>query len=361
MSLKLNERYPGRFNNPSAEYPQGSFKNRTTPTAKDGSYIEKDWANDWQGFFSSMLSSAAIVPNGLVDRVGSSQYFSALQSVISSNIPAFGTAATKDAQVVVSDFSIARLALVGSGGIGGGTIGYASSVDDLTAGQFFSTGPAVTGLPSWAATAQGQGHYIHLNSSFGYMRWTEITTGISYERAKVSGVWQAWGECYGQVNCDLTGAIMTFPTNAAPAGFLKANGAAISRTVYARLFAKIGTTYGAGDGSTTFNVPELRGEFIRGFSDGRASVDVDRVIGSYQLGSLVSYDPTAVSAVVTGLHSNGADANTRTDLGVDIPESTAAYPNADVISATGAATFGIAAAAGVSRPRNVALLFCIKY
>ena len=46
MSLKLNERYPARFNNPTAGYPQGSFKNRTTPTAKDGSYLEKDWAND---------------------------------------------------------------------------------------------------------------------------------------------------------------------------------------------------------------------------------------------------------------------------------------------------------------------------
>jgi hypothetical protein len=81
MALKLNERYPGRFNNPSADYPQGSFKNRTSPTAKDGSYLEQDWANDKEGFFQSLLSSAGIVSNGTVDKVGASQYMDALALV----------------------------------------------------------------------------------------------------------------------------------------------------------------------------------------------------------------------------------------------------------------------------------------
>lgn len=79
MSLKLNERYPARFNNPTAGYPQGSFKNRTTPTAKDGSYLEKDWANDKEGFFQSLLSAAGITANGAVDAVGASQFFDSLQ------------------------------------------------------------------------------------------------------------------------------------------------------------------------------------------------------------------------------------------------------------------------------------------
>lgn len=78
MSIKLNERYPGRFNNPSADYPGGSFKNRTTPVAKDGSYLEQDWANDKEGFFQSLLSKAGVLANGLIDKVGASQYFDAL-------------------------------------------------------------------------------------------------------------------------------------------------------------------------------------------------------------------------------------------------------------------------------------------
>lgn len=81
MSLKLNERYPGRFNNPSESYPQGSFKNRTAPGAKDGSYLEEDWANDKEGFFQSLLSSAGVEASGEIDRVGSSQYFDALKTI----------------------------------------------------------------------------------------------------------------------------------------------------------------------------------------------------------------------------------------------------------------------------------------
>lgn len=88
MSLKLNERYPGRYNNPSADYPQGSFKNRTTPTAKDGSYLERDWANDKEGFFQRLISQAGITPNGLVDTAQSSQYYTALTSIIAAAISA---------------------------------------------------------------------------------------------------------------------------------------------------------------------------------------------------------------------------------------------------------------------------------
>lgn len=86
MALILPFRYPGRFNNPNGEYPQGSFKNRSSPTAKDGSYLEKDWANDWAAFFQSLMVDAGIAANGNVDKVGSSQYFDALKSVIQNNI-----------------------------------------------------------------------------------------------------------------------------------------------------------------------------------------------------------------------------------------------------------------------------------
>lgn len=82
MALRLNERYPGRFDNPSSGYPQGSFKNRSTPTAKDGSYLEKDWANDKEGFFQSLLAMAVITANGSVDAVGASQYADALMTLI---------------------------------------------------------------------------------------------------------------------------------------------------------------------------------------------------------------------------------------------------------------------------------------
>ncbi|WP_204345618.1 phage tail protein [Psychroserpens algicola] len=65
-----------------------------------------------------------------------------------------------------------------------------------------------------------------------------------------------------------TGAIFAFPTATPPDGYLECNGSAVSRTTYANLFALIGTSYGSGDGTTTFNLPDYRGEFLRGFSNG---------------------------------------------------------------------------------------------
>ena len=78
-----------------------------------------------------------------------------------------------------------------------------------------------------------------------------------------------------------TGAVEYFAMTSVPAGWLKCNGAAVSRTTYAALFASIGTTWGAGNGSTTFNLPELRGEFPRVWDDGRG-VDSGRGIATFQ-------------------------------------------------------------------------------
>lgn len=60
------------------------------------------------------------------------------------------------------------------------------------------------------------------------------------------------------------GTVTYFPFNTAPNGFLVCNGIAISREIYSDLFYVIGTTYGSGDGSTTFNLPNLLNKFIEG-------------------------------------------------------------------------------------------------
>lgn len=57
-----------------------------------------------------------------------------------------------------------------------------------------------------------------------------------------------------------TGSIMQFAGNQAPAGWIICDGSTISRTTYAELFSIIGTTFGSGDGSTTFNIPNLKGK-----------------------------------------------------------------------------------------------------
>lgn len=66
---------------------------------------------------------------------------------------------------------------------------------------------------------------------------------------------------------NLTGFIQMFAGSTAPTGWLLCDGSAVSRTTYADLYAVIGTTYGNGDGSTTFNVPDLRGRVAVGYKN----------------------------------------------------------------------------------------------
>ena len=78
-----------------------------------------------------------------------------------------------------------------------------------------------------------------------------------------------------------TGMIAPFAMTTPPTGWLECNGAAISRSTYATLFAAIGTVHGAGDGSSTFNLPDLRATFIRGFDNSRG-IDTGRSFGDFQ-------------------------------------------------------------------------------
>lgn len=75
------------------------------------------------------------------------------------------------------------------------------------------------------------------------------------------------------------GTVLAYAANLAPSGFFICDGSAISRTIYSQLFSVIGTTYGAGDGSTTFNLPDLRGKFLRGFGNSSSSTRMDGTTG----------------------------------------------------------------------------------
>lgn len=73
------------------------------------------------------------------------------------------------------------------------------------------------------------------------------------------------------------GSVVAYMGTNPPAGWLLCDGSAVSRTVYSRLFGIIGVSNGSGDGMNTFNVPDLRGMFLRGV-DGDAGVDIDKAL-----------------------------------------------------------------------------------
>lgn len=109
MAINLDDRYPGRANPKTLNYPQGSFKNRTSPTSKDGTYLEQDWANDMLGFFQAMMKKAGLTANGDVDTAQASQYLDALIQTMRSTHATeteYGSgklATTTQAQALVAD------------------------------------------------------------------------------------------------------------------------------------------------------------------------------------------------------------------------------------------------------------------
>ena len=88
------------------------------------------------------------------------------------------------------------------------------------------------------------------------------------------------------------GSVTCFAHSSVPSGWLECNGANVSRSTYATLFAAIGTTWGTGDGSSTFGLPDCRGEWVRGWDNSRG-VDSGRGIATTQSDQNKSHSHTA--------------------------------------------------------------------
>ena len=99
-----------------------------------------------------------------------------------------------------------------------------------------------------------------------------------------------------------SGSVFCMAVATVPSGYLECNGNAVSRTTYAALFAIIGTAYGTGNGSSTFNLPDLRGEFVRGFDNGR-NADSGRSIASSQGASNASHNHSISASGTTSTKS----------------------------------------------------------
>ncbi len=105
MALIRSNKYPSRWNTPSVNSPQGNFKNRTTPTSLDGSYLEKDWANDMDAIRQSLFISSGTVLDGNVDEGGNSQAYKALIEQCQGKASFFDEDITSAANVYVVNAS----------------------------------------------------------------------------------------------------------------------------------------------------------------------------------------------------------------------------------------------------------------
>jgi len=175
------------------------------------------------------------------------------------------------------------------------------------------------------------------------------TTYFNITPASIGVSWIFYNSIYSTVP---VGACMYFPATAAPPGWLKRNGALVSRSTYAKLwvFAQASGNivadgvweagmFSTGNGTTTFRIPDGRGEFDRGWDDSRG-VDAGRGIGTYQASANLLHTHT-----VPWGGTNAAAALS--------PTPYYALSNSNSLSSSSGGS--------ESRPRNISLLACIKY
>ena len=153
------------------------------------------------------------------------------------------------------------------------------------------------------------------------------------------------------------GTIISYASSTAPEGYLKCEGQEVSRTTYSQLFNAIGTTYGTGDGSTTFNLPDLRGEFLRGAgTNARTNQGSGGTVGQHQdatehidmsVSSAAFYTTSRISGVGNGTYNK--------DSSIYTPYS---RPYTNLTSNWSGAS---QASNYTSRPTNTSVLYCIKY
>ena len=146
-----------------------------------------------------------------------------------------------------------------------------------------------------------------------------------------------------------TGSYIQFAGSQAPEGFLVCNGGAISRTTYSKLFAVIGTTYGSGDGSTTFNLPNLTDRFLQGSSTSGTVKDAGLPNITGKANDVVYYSSGSSSGsmyMTNGLPANIGSGNLRGYgvLGIAASRSSLIYGNSSTV-----------------QPPALTCLICIKY
>ena len=314
-------------------------------TTELGTILPAWWLNQVQAEILAVLHGAEIDPN----KADTAQLKAAIKAMIDNGLA--GAVKTTANQEIAGDKAFTGLTTLKKGAV------VADSVGDFNANQYLQIGS--NNVNSYFYNKRS-GKYLSMRND-GELR---------YDGKRVLDA----SDLLGMVP---SGTVLYFAGSRAPAGWLKANGAAVSRTAYAALFAAIGTTYGAGDFLNTFNLPDLRGEFIRGWDDGRG-VDAGRVFGSAQAHALQSHQhglamaadwagddlwfeqvPKSAFEIPRGKTAVAIrDTRNLIDTTTDVPGYSAAFnvPN----MATQPNLTQPEYVSGETRPRNVALLAIIK-
>ena len=241
--------------------------------------------------------------------------------------------------------------------------GAADEVSITTGGteraQFDSNGLSVLGQKAVRYYDSDSSHYVELKAASTVSANVSLTLptsdGDANQLLQTDGSGNLSWTSSGSGVLVPTGSVFCMATSTVPSGYLECNGNAVSRTTYSDLFSAIGTTWGAGNGSSTFNLPDLRGEFVRGWDNTRG-VDDGRSFASSQSEMIGPHNHD----ITDPGHTHQVETN-RSTLGGGGDRN----PGQDACGneASGSATTGITInnnSGTENRPRNIAMMYVIK-
>ncbi len=135
-----------------------------------------------------------------------------------------------------------------------------------------------------------------------------------------------------------TATIVPWSSSSVPTGFLECNGQAVSRSTYSALFAIVGTTYGAGDGSSTFLVPDLQDNVAVGKSNNKALASTggaNTVQSTGNVGGSTANATLSTSQLASHSHTTGAQVNSGSPPGARPEASQSTHPTSSTGSGSG--------------------------
>lgn len=300
MSILLKNLEPTgtRWGGATVDYPQGTFINGSGQGNRDGSYAKAEWANEIFGVLGAILTNGGQTPNGQVETARNSQVFNALKQIIKNDVYAYSGDPAAEASGTVNAITATftkPVALEGGQTVKVRAIGSNTSPVPTFNPNGLGAKPIVKGDndPLAVGDIAGSGYWITLIYDATLQKWvlqnpaTGVTLVLPNASTTQRGIIQLATAAEMTAETDTlkavtvkviadylaeklkegagvpAGTMAAYAGKTIPEGWLICNGAAVSRTTYANLFAEIGTIYGAGDGSTTFNLPNLDARYVQ--------------------------------------------------------------------------------------------------
>ena len=281
--------------------------------------------------------------------------FTALNTFRANIIVSNGTAAGSQGQIV---FGVKPSAATVQANIIASTTGALNYIATENAGHYFRIGnntasTSITTNESETAILSHNAIEFAQITNVGVARWlgnantaTKLETARTINGVAFDGTQDIAIEAVGS---NPVGTIIAVAYSGVPEGYMHCNGAEVNRTTYANLFNKIGTTYGAGDGSTTFNLPNTIARFLEGGTGAGTYYEAGLPNITGHLSAALEWSQGIYDGAFRRDNQNGSG-----------PEGSE-WSNSQLISFDASRNSAIYGASSTVQPPSMTVIYCIKY